>query len=339
MASESNSTGLHIRPEIVELMAGKQLTPQEVILLSVVDGLVSPSRGCYASNSYLAERLGTDKTRISRLISDLSNKGWIINIGFDGRVRYLETVWSKIDIAQVKSKWLKRRLAVLRKELRNHQGRVVKSSRGDCDIINSYENTKIDNKEREESSGDDGVTASVEAVEEKKIEVKGFPIDIDTNRKEGFADRKAKALHNALAEKRKLMRKVDISKWATVIKRFINESGIAEDEFGTVLDWYMQRIGDQYIPRAYSATAFCERFVDIADAMEREDPRDGGEGDGANEPDLRTRAVKMSDEQYNELVLRQDREELGMSEEEYAEYRAEWEREYGEPYYPVRYKR
>lgn len=42
------------------------------------------------------------------------------------------------------------------------------------------------------------------------------------------------------------------------------------ERFDRVLDWYCHNLGGQYVPQAYSARAFGEKFIQIEQAMERD---------------------------------------------------------------------
>ena len=81
----------------------------------------------------------------------------------------------------------------------------------------------------------------------------------------------AKKLYLALDRKRKLMnpRSFNLKAWARHLG-----NAIAQLQDGTrferVLDWYCKHIGEPYIPRAYSAGSFREKFIQIEEAMERD---------------------------------------------------------------------
>ncbi len=101
---------------------------------------------------------------------------------------------------------------------------------------------------------------------------KGFDFESDEestiNEESSFADKASNKLYNSLMEKRKIMRKnTNLKKWSCTIDTFINESIVTIDEFTEVLDWYVVHLGERYIPQAYSAQTFCDKFVKIIDAM------------------------------------------------------------------------
>jgi len=89
--------GIWIPVEVWSMFLKKELSATELHLLATIDSLVSPKEGCFASNKYLAEILGVRPDYIARLISKLKKKKLISQVRFDGRRRYLETVWSRIE--------------------------------------------------------------------------------------------------------------------------------------------------------------------------------------------------------------------------------------------------
>lgn len=99
----------------------------------------------------------------------------------------------------------------------------------------------------------------------------GFAFDEeDTDNKElSFAEVSTNKLHLALLQKRKLPIKPNLKKWIKQIDSYIHESIITKDEFTDVLDWYVLHIGEQYIPKAHCAKTFCDRFINLQDAMSR----------------------------------------------------------------------
>lgn len=90
--------GWFIPIEIIELFEAQEINAAETLLLATIDTLVSKKRGCYASNEYLAKRMCTSKDKICRMIGRLKGLGLLRQISFNGRIRELETVWSRVSI-------------------------------------------------------------------------------------------------------------------------------------------------------------------------------------------------------------------------------------------------
>ena len=77
-------------------------------------------------------------------------------------------------------------------------------------------------------------------------------------------------LYNILKSKRKIFRKVDISKWSTQFKELHLKDGIEKSEIKRVLVWYLKHIGEEYMFKAYSASAFRKKFDSIAEKMQEQ---------------------------------------------------------------------
>lgn len=76
-------TGVWIPAGVMEC---EQLSPMEKILYGEIAGF----RECYASNAWLANRIGRSERTIKRLISHMIELGFIRNCGFNGRFRLIQ---------------------------------------------------------------------------------------------------------------------------------------------------------------------------------------------------------------------------------------------------------
>ncbi len=88
--------GWFIRTEIIELLCLNEINSTEVNLLATIDSLASTENGCFASNQYLSEKLGVSEDHIKRMLRKLKQLKLIFQVEFDGRVRTMETVWSRV---------------------------------------------------------------------------------------------------------------------------------------------------------------------------------------------------------------------------------------------------
>jgi len=80
----------------------------------------------------------------------------------------------------------------------------------------------------------------------------------------------AETFYNALQKKRKIYRRVSVHLWEKEFQKLIQEAG--KEKVLTVLKWYIKHIGEKYIPSAYSARTFREKFPQIEDAKNRHLP-------------------------------------------------------------------
>ena len=76
-------TGVWIPADVMEC---EELSPMEKILYGEIAGF----RECYASNAWLANRIGRSERTIKRLISHMIELGFIRNCGFNGRFRLIQ---------------------------------------------------------------------------------------------------------------------------------------------------------------------------------------------------------------------------------------------------------
>ncbi len=60
-----------------EIWLSKELTPLEKMYLAVINSLNVEENGCYATNKYFGEVFQHSTNNVSRMITNLKNKGWI----------------------------------------------------------------------------------------------------------------------------------------------------------------------------------------------------------------------------------------------------------------------
>ena len=76
-------------------------------------------------------------------------------------------------------------------------------------------------------------------------------------------------LEAAIRSKRKICRKVNTKQWVLHFKKFRVEGHIKKQRIKKVLLWYIVHFGEEFVPKAYSAKSFCDKFLNIEDAMDR----------------------------------------------------------------------
>lgn len=85
----------------------------------------------------------------------------------------------------------------------------------------------------------------------------------------------AKKLYEALKAKKKIFRKVNLNKWIFQFKKLRVDEEEKKDRIKKVLLWYIRHIGEEWIPEAFSAMSFREKFENIEAAMERSNKGNG----------------------------------------------------------------
>ena len=88
--------GVWLPAEILRALEAGQVNTREVVLLAMVDALVTPERGCWASNDYLAKRLGCSGETVRRMLQRLESLGLVRRILKQGWRREIETAWSRL---------------------------------------------------------------------------------------------------------------------------------------------------------------------------------------------------------------------------------------------------
>lgn len=76
-------TGVWIPADVME---SEELSPMEKLLYGEIAGF----RECYASNAWLAGRIGRSERTVKRLISHMIELGFVVNLGFNGRFRTIK---------------------------------------------------------------------------------------------------------------------------------------------------------------------------------------------------------------------------------------------------------
>ena len=61
------------------------------ILFLEIHSFTENGKECYMSNRYIASFLNISKRQVSRYINELKTVGWIVEVSFDGRRRFLKS--------------------------------------------------------------------------------------------------------------------------------------------------------------------------------------------------------------------------------------------------------
>lgn len=111
----------------------------------------------------------------------------------------------------------------------------------------------------------------------------------------------ANRLYDGLAKKRLIQRHPgNLVKWESAFIEFLRRSDYSLEEFEEVLSWYAEHVGEEYIPKAYSAQSFCDLFVRIFVAKqryERENPAEN-QNNAVEMPTIRMVKTGLSDEEF-----------------------------------------
>ena len=78
----------------IEIWQDRTLSWNEKILLMEIDSFTSRGHECYISNEYIAELLGVTDRCARKYLSHLKDVGYLREVRFDGRKRYVESTIS-----------------------------------------------------------------------------------------------------------------------------------------------------------------------------------------------------------------------------------------------------
>ena len=87
-AADRNFQGIWI-PKMIYL--NTEVNWYAKILFLEIHSFTENGKECYMSNKYIASFLNISKRQVSRYITELKTIGWIEEISFDGRKRYLRS--------------------------------------------------------------------------------------------------------------------------------------------------------------------------------------------------------------------------------------------------------
>lgn len=216
---EFKFTGIFLPKHILQLFDTGDLSCREVMLVAMVEGLAG-EEGCYASNTYLGERLGVDGQYASRLINRLVEK----------------------EILKV---W-------------NDAG-------GKRRIITGFQHLE------QMSEGPTGVGGGSDrrgtlAPSKEGVYRKGY---ISGRSPEGFGvsgkswcEQAAQVFIRELSTRRLLMRQPSIKAWAGEFQAILGQ-GVPKKELKETILWYLQMLHAPYMPQAYSARTFRDKYPTI----------------------------------------------------------------------------
>lgn len=229
-------------PEVRIAVWKKQLSTEEAYMLGTIDALTQIDKKtgeikpCYASNLYLGKCQGIKEDQASAIISHLKKKGWVKQVGFDGRIRHLIT-------SHLFQQWRALRVGI------NQGAAPGKIPSNGLPTVNLESNN----------------TVSLCSTESSMF----FKVEKESPASQ-FDHRMAVRLFEALQAKRKVSKKSSTKKWATEFTKL--RKLFSKTEIKTVLEWYIPKIGEPYIHEAYSAKAFRTKFPNIQSAMTRKVP-------------------------------------------------------------------
>lgn len=234
-----------------EVRYHKKLTPNAKLLYSEITCLTNKKKYCWATNTYFANLYNVNKKTISKWINSLVETGFI-------ELKIINNNYRKIYLRGVLEK--------SNRDTRNHVGGVqnhvggyTKSRRGGTqNHVPLYNSTRRIKKENKQSKlcfdGDNTLFSSNKKTEKQP------------------SQKQAVYLYNHLKLKRKVMRSPNMNKWTDAFYNLKVKDEVPSKTINKVLKWYCKYIGEKFIPQAYSAISFRDKFDNIRECMIKSKP-------------------------------------------------------------------
>lgn len=249
--------GWFIPIEIVELFEAEEINAAETLLLATIDSLVSKKRGCFAGNEYLAKRMSTSKDKICRMIGKLKGLGLLRQISFNGRIRELETVWSRIVIPDQP-----------REESESSIGKFPEADPGEFPKPNRVYNSSKQIESVLKVQGDSKATPPPQR-HISPVPVKELLLT-DWDRKGGRRLKQLLANHDSdLVHTTGKRRGVRIDTLAKSIFQLRVSRSVSKIEIKEMIDWLDLHWDEEYVPKIYKANDLFTKWRQFCDCKER----------------------------------------------------------------------
>lgn len=226
--------GVWIPADILTMQEKGQLKAVDIILLAIIDSLVAPNHGCYASNEYLGKRIGLTTRNVQVHIAKLKKMGLVRaeKTGAGTKRRHLVTAWSRTQ----------------KEGDENVVGGVTISS--PPNIIKKY-NTMSGAKKAPDGAKDVGF-GLVQTATTGDEDTTDFDMEAATKLK--------KAVARYLGVSHPIVKRCRVLAWARNFKLLRTQDATTEKRITEVLDWYTKHMGEEFVPQAFAGESFRKKF-------------------------------------------------------------------------------
>lgn len=261
--STEQCRGWWIPIEIVDLFQSGKIKSLEMALLATVDSLVSENKGCFASNARLGAMLRVSGDRVSKMITKLKRIGLVIQVAYNGRIRHLETCWSRIDWDKA-SKGLKK--------LAENQSRtncpVRVGENAESDTEKKPTRNRVDKLINKRGVG--GQPKLPSSPSTSFFQNGKRPKSKKPNPHISAFDRKAASkLKEVLVLYDTGLARAKLETLATQICRLRTKKKVSANRIKSAVLWLKEHYQDEYTPRLYKVNDIDTKFLRIEDAMDR----------------------------------------------------------------------
>lgn len=231
-------------------------------LLVVIDSLVNAQgEGCFATNRYLADRMGMKVRQVQNLLRELQELGLVFQRESAKHKRVLECCWSRVSTIPKKT------------------GKPVNGGTEGCNklhgvggcnklhpyiegVIDISPSTKTFTLSPPPASPSRGIErGGVESKKKINTSVKNTTVPVAKETANGV---NAQRLFDALNKKGLVNpRKTKLAEWERQLRLLTESDGHPLSEVTKTLDQYIPLINSPYMPEAYCAKSFREKYLRI----------------------------------------------------------------------------
>ena len=242
--------------ELFEAVEKGDISKADAWLALTIDSYVQFSgKDCFASSKFLAKKTSVHKDQIRVMLHRLKKAGIIIQTGFDGRRRFLRTIWSRFcDPAAFLG------CGNSTHSYQSHQPACGESPHPACgqsphsqhNIHSLLNNTLSGPQSRSQTESTSNTSHSQKNEHPRWLSY-------------------AKKLHSAIATVHKVNYTSKLHSWSHSFKLLHTKDGIAIPRIKSILMWYCKEFPNQdtYLPIANSGASFREKFLRIEAQMKR----------------------------------------------------------------------
>ena len=282
--------GLTIPIEVMNAFLQGDVSSTEVLLSAYIDALVDGHGvGCWASNRHLAGKFNVHPTHISKMVNHLLQIEILVHVGWitigSYKFRILETSWSR---PLQKSATVKEMKEKIKDVVRKRHGTESKVSINQEIVFTLRKNVKgtLRKKAKHRYLLTEGITSrrknrvggSLEKssgtngrFDEHRTKLERFDEDVNNQFYAGVCDYLSKN------KGRFKFKMPDRSKGIAIFKKIRMERDNDTQLVRSVVERYLKRMGDDYMPEAFCASSLRKKFDNIQRRLEKKKIQDGVE--------------------------------------------------------------
>jgi hypothetical protein len=258
---------IRIDGSIMELLQRKEITATDAIILSVIHKITAKGGRCKTTNEAFAELTATSTPTASRSVWFLAKSNLIAIENGNTSAR---TLVSKLEDRPDQNDQVSEREEPTRPDQNDQVSKREEPTRPDQNDAVPDQNDAVPdqndqhNYTREKQYLEKSTTSSKRGKLTSASPGDNGTDDFGTGCAKKLARTAQQATGNGAGADK-------VKRWASSFRRLRDDDEVREEKVVTVLDWYVENIGGEYVPTAYTGQSFREKFSAIEQAMERID--------------------------------------------------------------------